>query len=28
MLTPDKAHATSGTMKKYWKKETENKIVN
>lgn len=28
MLTPDKAHATSGTMKKYWKKETEIKIVN
>ena len=28
MLTPDKAYATSGVMKKYWKKETENKIVN
>ncbi len=28
MLTPDKANSTSGTKKKYWKKETENRIVN
>lgn len=28
VLTPDKAQSTSGPMKKYWKKETENKIVN
>jgi len=28
MLTPDKAYSTSGVMKKYWKKETENKTDN